>query len=242
MNEAEGIQFGDNEEINEHQEEQELNNEFKIWKKNAPYLYDTVITHLLEWPSLTVQWLPCNESTDDSDFTKHKIILGTQTSEDESNYLMIAQVKLPKHTNIKDTKDNSYQRKEGQSKHSNSLQIETRILHEGDVNKAMYMPQKYNIIATKTAGGDVLIFDYAKHPPKPSDSDHINYQLRLKGHSDQGYGLSWNHKNEGQLLSASDDKLICMWDINSAKELGGEMQAQNTFRFHTSAVNVDFID
>lgn len=24
----------------------------------APFLYDDVLTHILEWPSLTVQWLP----------------------------------------------------------------------------------------------------------------------------------------------------------------------------------------
>ena len=35
-----------------------MNEEYKIWKKNTPFLYDLVITHALEWPSLTVQWLP----------------------------------------------------------------------------------------------------------------------------------------------------------------------------------------
>jgi hypothetical protein len=30
----------------------------QIWKKNSPFLYDLVMTHALEWPSLTVQWLP----------------------------------------------------------------------------------------------------------------------------------------------------------------------------------------
>lgn len=67
-------------------EERLINDEYKIWKKNTPFLYgkshyclcswhllgtdssqqdilpfhyaDLVITHALEWPSLTVQWLP----------------------------------------------------------------------------------------------------------------------------------------------------------------------------------------
>ena len=30
----------------------------QIWKKNCPFLYDLVMTHALEWPSLTVEWLP----------------------------------------------------------------------------------------------------------------------------------------------------------------------------------------
>ena len=39
-------------------EERLVNEEYKIWKKNTPFLYDLVVTHALEWPSLTVQWLP----------------------------------------------------------------------------------------------------------------------------------------------------------------------------------------
>lgn len=31
-------------------------------KKNAPYLYDVIITHALDWPSLTCQWFPDKES------------------------------------------------------------------------------------------------------------------------------------------------------------------------------------
>ena len=30
--------------------------QYKIWKKNTPFLYDLVMTHALEWPSLTAQW------------------------------------------------------------------------------------------------------------------------------------------------------------------------------------------
>ena len=35
-----------------------ISEEYKVWKKNTPFLYDVVMTHALEWPSLTVQWLP----------------------------------------------------------------------------------------------------------------------------------------------------------------------------------------
>jgi histone-binding protein RBBP4 len=39
-------------------EEKLINEEYKIWKKNSPFLYDLVVTHALEWPTLTCQWLP----------------------------------------------------------------------------------------------------------------------------------------------------------------------------------------
>jgi hypothetical protein len=64
--------------------------EYKIWKKNTPFLYDLVMTHALEWPSLTVQWLP--EVTKTKDVSIQKILLGTHTSNNEPNYLMIGEV------------------------------------------------------------------------------------------------------------------------------------------------------
>ncbi len=48
-------------EYNDGEDDQIINDEYKIWKKNSPFLYDLLITHPLEWPSLTVAWLPGNE-------------------------------------------------------------------------------------------------------------------------------------------------------------------------------------
>ena len=42
----------------EEEEEQIINEEYRIWKKNSPFLYDLLLCHVLEWPSLTVEWLP----------------------------------------------------------------------------------------------------------------------------------------------------------------------------------------
>ena len=32
--------------------------EYKTWKKNAPFLYDMILSTALDWPTLTAQWLP----------------------------------------------------------------------------------------------------------------------------------------------------------------------------------------
>jgi len=53
------------------------------------------------------------------------------------------------------------------------------------------MPQKRNIIATKTNSGEIHIFDYHKHPTVP-ENDEVKPQLKLAGHTKEGYGLSWN--------------------------------------------------
>jgi histone-binding protein RBBP4 len=31
------------------------------WKKYSPILYELIISQALEWPSLTVEWLPLSE-------------------------------------------------------------------------------------------------------------------------------------------------------------------------------------
>jgi len=73
-------------------EDRILNEEYKVWKKNSPFLYDLVMTHSLEWPSLTVQWLPDISRPPDRDVSVHKLILGTHTSNSDPNYLMVAEV------------------------------------------------------------------------------------------------------------------------------------------------------
>ena len=60
-------------------EERVINEEYKIWKKNTPFLYDLVMTHALEWPSLTAQWLPDVTRPEGKDYSLHRLILGTHT-------------------------------------------------------------------------------------------------------------------------------------------------------------------
>lgn len=85
----------DEEKRGEMEEEKQTNEEYKIWKKNTPFLYDLIITHALEWPSLTVEWLPEREEPSGKDYALQKVIIGTHTSENERNYLMLAQVQIP---------------------------------------------------------------------------------------------------------------------------------------------------
>ena len=84
----------DDDENTDEMEERMVAEEYKIWKKNTPFLYDLVVTHALEWPSLTVQWLPDRVEPPGKDYSVQKLVLGTHTSENEQNYLMIAEVQV----------------------------------------------------------------------------------------------------------------------------------------------------
>lgn len=68
----------DDDDSNFEKEEFVINEEYKVWKKNVPYLYGTLsrttpislhsstdlsVSHALEWPSLTVEWFPVRQET-----------------------------------------------------------------------------------------------------------------------------------------------------------------------------------
>lgn len=83
-------------EYTETEEEKQIKEEYKTWKKNARFLYDLVVTKSLEWPSLTCQWFPDVENRPDKNYKTQRLLLGTHTNDEEPNYLMIASVQLPK--------------------------------------------------------------------------------------------------------------------------------------------------
>uniref|UniRef100_A0A2K6KNS2 Histone-binding protein RBBP4-like N-terminal domain-containing protein n=1 Tax=Rhinopithecus bieti TaxID=61621 RepID=A0A2K6KNS2_RHIBE len=67
-------------------EERVIHKEYKIWKKNTPFLYDLVMTQALEWPSLTAQWLPGVTRPEGKDFSIHRLVLGMLTLDCDASY------------------------------------------------------------------------------------------------------------------------------------------------------------
>lgn len=56
-----------------------INQEYKIWKKEAPYKYDFLLTRSLEWPTSTFEWLPNIRATPDADY--HQAIIGVNSND-----------------------------------------------------------------------------------------------------------------------------------------------------------------
>ncbi len=106
------------------------------------------------------------------------------------------------------------------------IHVIQQINHEGEVNRARYMPQNSFMIATKTISAEVYVFDYSKHPSKPQDTN-CTPDLRLIGHKTEGYGLAWSPFMEGHLISGSDDATICLWDI-SGRPMQGKVGSKDT--------------
>eukprot|EP01118_Nematostelium_gracile_P018389 TRINITY_DN8153_c0_g1_i1.p1 TRINITY_DN8153_c0_g1~~TRINITY_DN8153_c0_g1_i1.p1 ORF type:complete len:426 (+),score=104.75 TRINITY_DN8153_c0_g1_i1:131-1279(+) len=193
------------------------------------------MTHALEWPSLTVQWLPDRKLSSSKESWINRLILGTHTSDAEQNYLMIAEVHLPVEDQPIDPRkyDDSKAEVGGFGGISDKIEIVMKINHEGEVNKARYMPHNSTIIATKTVSSEVYVFDYTKHPSKPETNGKCQPDIKLTGHTKEGYGLSWTPLKEGYLLSGADDAVICLWDIKNAPK---ELPALKSFTGHTGVV------
>lgn len=87
--------------------------------------------------------------------------------------------------------------------------VTQRIRHEGEVNKARYMPQNAEIIATMTNSGKACIFDRTKHPSQPTGG--VNPQLELVGHKQEGFAMNWNPNKEGEIATGSNDSTVKLW-------------------------------
>ena len=146
------------------------------------------------------------------------MILGTHTAEHEQNYLMLAEVHLPLEDTEYDARQYDDDRNEvgGFGGAHGKVHIVQQINHDGEVNRARHMPQEKFIIATKTISAEVYVFDYSKHPSKPPSDGECRPDLRLLGHTQEGYGLAWSSLRTGHLLSGSDDETVCLWDIGAA--------------------------
>ncbi|KAF8515821.1 WD40 repeat-like protein [Hysterangium stoloniferum] len=243
------LSLDDEDEAAAEEENKIINEEYKIWKKNAPYLYDVVITHALQWPTLTCQWFPDRENPPHKPYTTHRLLFGTHTSGQAQDYLQIATVHLPKRDEVAlDRSDYDEERGElgSHTLTGPRIQITQRINHEGEVNRARYMPQNPDLIATKTVSGQVFVFDRTKHSSEPERGGICKPDLKLIGQTKEGFGLAWNPSKAGIILGASEDMTVCQWqalivnlangDINAYTKAKSTLEPVSVYRGHTSVV------
>lgn len=197
------------------EENQELNikDEYELWRKNCRYMYDFVSETALTWPSLTVQWLPDHLINDVVDA---KLLLGTHTSGEDTNYLKLASTQLP---------NPKFFGPDVSKKRANSkIKVTKKFKTSSEVNRARYMPQNSNVVATINGEGEVDLFNL-------SQGDSFG---RYTPHTENGYGLSWNPFKEGYLLTSSDDSSIVVADINNLTNDDEYILKSN---FHEDIVN-----
>lgn len=191
----------------------------------------------LKWPTLTAQWFP--DVTELEGKRQHRLLIGTNTSGAEQNSLQFARVEIPDMSKI-DMKKWTEQSNEigghGSGKDKFGWDVYQEIYHPGEINKARYMPQNPEIIATWSPENGVLVWDRTKHPLKPKDLT-IRPELKLLEHKSEGFGLSWSALKEGNLATASEDNTVKLWDVQSQKSSDNVLQSLSTWTHHTAVVN-----
>lgn len=170
------------------------------------------MTSALTWPSLTCQWFPDKESCvpsfillwpglnsvvdrpPDKPYNIHRLLLGTHTSGQSQDYLQIATVHLPKRDGpgAERLDHTSYDDERGElgghtlPAQQPRIQVIQRINHPGEVNRARYMPQNPDLIATKAVSGEVLVWDRTKHSSDPDRDGVVRPDIRLVGQTKEG--------------------------------------------------------
>ncbi|GME68605.1 unnamed protein product [[Candida] boidinii] len=203
--------------------EKVINEEFKIWKKTSPLLYDIITTFSSENPSLTIEWLKNYEIDDSKSILKAYFLAGSHTGSTNSNdnYVALYSVSLP--AGVADEITEPASPKDG-SQYC-KFEIIKKWEHPGEVNKLRYNEYTKQF-ATMTNSGDVLLYDINK-TDKPI--------MTLKYHTKEGFGLEWNpNKEKIQLLTSSEDSHIALWDFQSIPDGSKPLRV---FKTHKSIVN-----
>ncbi|ABN67314.1 histone acetyltransferase subunit [Scheffersomyces stipitis CBS 6054] len=195
------------------QRELTIKEEYQLWRKNCRYMYEFVSETALTWPSLTIQWLP--QHTEEDGVIQSKLLLGTHTSGEDTNYLKVASTELP-----------SSQPTESAKKATSRIKISKKLTNDYEINRARYMPQDPDTVATINGEGNIDIYGLK--------SEEKNSLLHITPHDRNGYGLSWNSHRKGYLLSSSDDKSIVLTDINREALTSNQIFKNNS---HSDIVN-----
>lgn len=211
---------------------------YRVWKKNTPLLYDYLMTNTLLWPSLTVQFFPDithvqgggnnnANNKEENETIAQRVLLGTFTLGQAIDHVSILQLTSFKDLNksIKISKLDFNPDKEELELSTSSInktKILQKINHIGDVNRARYMPQKPNIIASANNLGDLVIYERTRHKSFRNtmldDTEMSQVQVKLCNKyipsSADIFAIDWNQNKEGLLLSADMNGIINEYDLS----------------------------
>lgn len=200
-----------------------VNEEFKIWKKTVPLLYDTIHTHALDFPSLSLQWLPDYTISENKNYITVKFLFGTNTSQHSQDYLKLGSLSLPSTLapDFSEFSPNSQSIPIPMSNidSSDNFRILSSWKHNGEINKLRISPDNEKVI-TFDNEGVIHLYDL-----KSNSKESVDF----KYHKLEGYSLEWIDRN--QFLSGANDSQIALWDVSKPST------PIQRFKSHSAVIN-----
>lgn len=210
----------------------DLNTEvrYRTWKKNAPYLYDYCSTVGLVWPSLTVEFFPDVRTLPEGVY--QRLLYGTFTNHATQDQVILGQAFIPSAIPTPDNVVYNPDKQEFELKLTRSSAFKTihSINHFGDVNRARYMPQNPDVIASANHLGQISIYERTKLPMRQAEGEIKSHALFNPSNSVEGeiFAIDWNKAKEGELVSGDINGNVYLYDITdftSEKSIINEKQS-----------------
>ncbi|KAI5949543.1 hypothetical protein KGF54_005420 [Candida jiufengensis] len=192
-------------------QEKVINEEFKIWKKTVPLLYDFIHTFALNYPSTVFQWLPTYNKIDD-DNVEVKFVHSNNSINKIENSLNVASITLP--SSIIQSIDLTIP---SDGINTSNFNIINKWKQTTEVNTLKLSPDGNSILSFNRDG---IIHSYN------FDNDNV---LDYKYHKQNGHALNWIDND--RFLSGSNDSQIALWQRNKPST------PIQLFKTHYGAIN-----
>ncbi|CBZ28779.1 conserved hypothetical protein [Leishmania mexicana MHOM/GT/2001/U1103] len=206
----------------------------RSFETEAKDLYEYCGTHVVEWPTLAVEWIPDRAFVDpERDYTLQYLAIGTQAHplSGAANAVNVMEVAVPV-TTATDVMYGLYGDDDiaGAEAVDPALEVgidpgkrfanvkghfhcEQTLTMDAAVLKIRAMPAETNIIAVKTASGFIGVYSLLQDLTQNEAGRTVPDAL-LRGHRRGGFGLSWNTLKPGFIASAADDGYVNYYDVS----------------------------
>jgi len=199
------------------------------WHVNAPLLYDYFIDVTLEWSALSVAWLA------DVDGQLPRFAFGTHSNETHDEVVICQlEAELDESLYIDDVAQvaagnwKRWRCDVGETIGFGLVEDEipplrtiARLWHPTEVNRIAPCLHRPQLLATKTANGAVLLFDYERERDHNSREADPDARLTPPDAGDiDGFALSWSSLRRHCLVSGGNDGRCCLWDVTIASQAG----------------------
>lgn len=192
------------------------------WRTNAPVLYDILISCTLEWPALTVAWLP------DTPGKNARLAIGTHTDGSAQHEVIVVELSCKADERIQASpwvRWNIEGMGDAEGFGCTPLPVGApgplrpvvRLRHPTEVNRVAPCLHKPSLLATKAATGNVYLFDYEAE----RQTGEVRSQTSLSAPSEpvDGFALCWSPLQKHLLASGGNDGKLCVWDVTAPRDV-----------------------